>query len=183
MFDCQQTCYPIISWLHDLTPSQSPPPSSPSSQCHPHLAADSFRINSRHPKLPVSRNNERSIYKFTALSFVLAFTTSPVRTLTHWVIRGGCWGNTFRRVLVSFILPRRPRSVNPAWTLIYTLWVISENWVIVGQESTTLLFFESVGGREEEMGKGRGCRGVKSLSNISSSFHLSCFLSAALRVK
>lgn len=68
----------------------------------------------------------------------------------------------------------------------YTLRVISKNWVSTGQESKTLLFFKWVGGRVVVVwvggGEGRECQEVKRLSNISSSLHRSHFLSAALRV-
>lgn len=68
----------------------------------------------------------------------------------------------------------------------YTLRVISKNWVSTGQESKTLLFFKWVGGREVVGwvggGGGRECQEVKRLSNISSSLHRSHFLFAALRV-
>lgn len=68
----------------------------------------------------------------------------------------------------------------------YTLRVISKNWVSTGQESKTLLFFKWVGGRVVVVWVGRGggreCQEVKRLSNISSTLHRSRFLSASLRV-
>lgn len=85
---------------------------------------------------------EHSIYKCTALPFVSADITVHVYKRTYIRTVSVMPGGDQLRGSPAF--PLRCHTAADLYislALMYTLWVIRENWVSAGQESKTLLFF------------------------------------------